>query len=148
MVIDADRQAVVLNMAQVMKIMAILYHSGQKVEYLLMRRPPARGDYWTAITGHVEKDEKLLDALSREVMEETGIGEVSYIIDLRVPFRYTKGGDDIEEHSFGVQVDTKEVRLSDEHTTFEWLEYEAALERLKWDQQKNSLQVLNDMINL
>lgn len=135
-------------MAQIMKIMAILYHSGPNVEYLLMKRPADRGDYWTPITGHVEKNEQLLDALEREIREETGIGEFSYIIDLRVPFRYSKEGNDIEEHAFGVQVDTREIKLSSEHTAFEWVDYETASSRLKWEEQKTSLQVLNDMINL
>ena len=135
-------------MAQIMKIMAILYHSDPNVEYLLMKRPADRGDYWTPITGHVEKNEQLLEALEREILEETGIGELSYIIDLRVPFRYSKDGNDIEEHAFGVQVDTKEIKLSSEHTAFEWVDYETANGRLKWEEQKTSLQVLNDMINL
>ena len=135
-------------MGQTVKIQAILYHPGTEVEYLLMKRPEQRGGYWTPITGHVEKGEKLLDALTREVEEETGIGESSYVIDLRVPFKYRAGEDDVEEHCFGVQVDTKEVKVSGEHTAFAWLPYSDAYGRLKWNEHRTALQVLNDMINL
>lgn len=135
-------------MGQTMKIQAILYNSGPEVEYLLLKRPRERGDYWTPITGHVEKGEKILDALNREVREETGIGDTSYVIDLRVPFSYRQGEEEVEEHCFGVQVDTKEVKLSKEHTEFAWLSYGDAYEKLKWDEHRTALQVLNDMINL
>lgn len=135
-------------MSDVMKVQAILYHAGQSVEYLLMKRPADRGDYWTPITGHVEQGEKLLDTLAREIEEETGISDLSYIIDLRVPFRYVQKDKEVEEHAFGVQVDTKEIRLSKEHTEYEWLDYEEAAGRLHWEEHRTSLRVLNDMINL
>lgn len=131
-----------------MKIQAILYRSSPDIMYLLMKRPADRGDYWTPITGHVEANEKLLDALGREIEEETGISEFSYIIDLRVPQRFVKGDEEVEEHAFGVQVDTEKIRLSKEHSEYAWLTYDEANARLKWDAHKTSLQVLNDMINL
>lgn len=135
-------------MSQTMKIQAILYRSTPDISYLLMKRPADRGDYWTPITGHVEANEKLLDALAREIEEETGISEFSYIIDLRVPQRFKKGDEEVEEHAFGVQVDTDSIRISKEHSEYAWLSYDEANARLKWDAHKTSLQVLNDMINL
>ncbi|MBX8631506.1 MAG: NUDIX pyrophosphatase [Thermoplasmata archaeon] len=135
-------------MEEVMKIQGILYSPGGRIEYLLLRRPDSRGGVWGPVTGHVEKGERLLDALQREIEEETGISELTYIIDLRVPFRYSKGEQNVEEHSFGVQVNTKDVRLSNEHSAYSWLPYEEAMARLTWPNQKTSLQVLNDMINL
>lgn len=131
-----------------MKIQAILYRSDPDIKYLVMKRPAERGDYWTPITGHVETNEKLLDALAREVEEETGISDFSYIIDLRVPFKYKKGEEEIEEHAFGVQVDTEDIRLSKEHDDYAWLAYDEATGRLKWEEHRRSLRVLNDMINL
>jgi 8-oxo-dGTP pyrophosphatase MutT (NUDIX family) len=131
-----------------MKIQAWLYYPGEQVKYLLLRRIEDKGGYWTPITGHVEKGEKLLDALYREVEEETGISAPSYVIDLRIPFRFSKDGEEFEEHCFGVQVETQVVRLSSEHSAYEWLDYYRAMERLKWDEHKRSLQALNDMVNM
>ncbi|MEM3851990.1 MAG: NUDIX domain-containing protein [Methanomassiliicoccales archaeon] len=131
-----------------MKIQAWLYRPGKNVSYLLLLRKEERGGYWTPITGHVEKGEKLMDALYREVKEETGIADPEYVIDLRVPYRFAKDGEEFEEHSFGVQVETDSVVLSPEHQSFEWLTYEAALQRLRWNEQKNALQVLHDMIDV
>ncbi|MBX8633764.1 MAG: NUDIX domain-containing protein [Candidatus Thermoplasmatota archaeon] len=135
-------------MERIMKIQALLYNAAESMEYLLLRRPESRGGMWGPVTGHVEKGEKLLDALQREIEEETGIGELAYIIDLRVPFEFTKDNTKIEEHSFGVQTGTREVRISEEHVEYAWLPYKQAAERLNWPNQKTSLQVLNDMINL
>jgi len=134
-----------------MKIQAILYgrkEEEDEIKYLLLRRPESRGGYWTFITGHVEKGEQLLDALEREIGEETGIHSIAYVIDLRIPMRFTKEGEEIEEHAFGVQVESREVVLSDEHVEYGWMNFQEAMERLKWEGQKNSLRVLNDMINL
>lgn len=135
-------------MADVMKIQAILYRSGDSIEYLLLKRPEERGGYWTPITGHVEKGEQLLDALVREIEEETGITNTTYTIDLRVPFRYRQGDDEVEEHAFAVQVEERDIRLSKEHTEYEWLGYDEAYSRLRWEEHRTCLRVLNDMINL
>lgn len=135
-------------MTKTMKIQAILYSPGANMEYLLLKRPESRDGGWGPLTGHVEKGEQLIDALQREIKEETGIDELAYIIDLRVPFSFKKGEEDIEEHSFGVQVGTREVKLSDEHEEFAWVSFEEAALRIKWPEQKTSLQVLNDMINM
>lgn len=133
-------------MTKTTKILAILYSPGATIEYLLLKRPENRDGSWAPVTGHVEKGEQLLDALEREIAEETGIEDTSYTIDLRVPFGYSKGDEEIEEHSFGVQVGTKEVKLSGEHDEFAWLPYEEAARRLKWQEQKTALRILNDMV--
>ena len=45
----------------------------------------------------------------------------------------------VTEHSFGVHVQSQEIRLSAEHTEFRWVHYEAAHGLLKWDSNKNAL---------
>ncbi len=133
-------------MTKTMKIQAILYSPDTALEYLLLKRPGHRDGSWAPLTGHVEKGEQLLDALEREIREETGIEVMAYTIDLRVPYHFSKGDEEIEEHAFGVQTGTREVKLSQEHESFAWLPYEEAMRRLVWPQQKTSLQILNDMV--
>lgn len=132
----------------IMKIQAWIYRPAEEILYLLLKRREDREGYWTPVTGHVEKGERTLDALYREVQEETGIANLSYVLDLRIPFRFSKNGEEYEEHCFGVQVDTDTVHISNEHSAYEWLDYGSALSRLKWDEHKRTLEVLNDMVSI
>jgi len=103
---------------------------------------------WQAVAGGGEENESLLDAASREFEEETGIGNGSYIqlqsmcympsIAVRKEFLE----DDIvviPEYSFAVEVNNKRIKLSSEHTRFEWLNYEEAIDQLHWDSNKTAL---------
>ena len=57
-----------------------------------------------------------------------------------------KGGNDvllIYEYAFGVDATNEEMRLSREHTKMEWLPYDEAIKKLKWDSNKNALWELN-----
>jgi len=50
-------------------------------------------DSWSLPKGHVEKNETILDAAKREIYEETGLKNISYIKDLGFYDRYRIGLD-------------------------------------------------------
>ena len=57
-------------------------------------------DSWSLPKGHVEKNETILDAAKREIYEETGLQNISYIKDLGYYDRYRiglDGRDDLTE---------------------------------------------------
>ena len=57
-------------------------------------------DSWSLPKGHVEKNETILDAAKREIYEETGLQEISYVKDLGYYERYRigiDGKDDLTE---------------------------------------------------
>lgn len=109
---------------------------------------------WQGIAGGVEEDLTYLDACKREANEEAGITNFDNVIELEsisnmpVP-NVTKKmpwGEDvllIYEHCFGIECKTKEIILSHEHSSVEWLSYDEAKKRLKWDSNKNALWELN-----
>ena len=45
----------------------------------------------------------------------------------------------IYEHCYGVEASNEDIKLSDEHTKFQWLTFEDAKRILKWDSNKNAL---------
>ncbi|MFC1745655.1 hypothetical protein ACFL35_16810 [Candidatus Riflebacteria bacterium] len=53
----------------------------------------------------------------------------------------------IPEYSFAVDVRSRELVLSAEHTELKWLEYEDALDLLKWDSNKVALWELRERIS-
>src|SRR6185436_5441679 len=65
------------------------------------------GNSWSFPKGAVEKEESLLEAAKREIEEETGITELSYIRDLGSYERYSIGKDGTGENKeWGVQKKT------------------------------------------
>lgn len=112
-------------------------------------------EVWQGIAGGVEDfDKTYKDACMREANEEAGITDFSNIIELEsictmpvpnVTKKFIWGYDVllIYEHCFGIECKNKDIVLSDEHSKMEWLNYEDAKKKLKWDSNKNALWELN-----
>lgn len=107
---------------------------------------------WQAISGGVEDNEIPLEAAKRECYEEAGIEDNHEFIELdseaSIPadiFKQSHWGNIyvIKEKSFGVSVHSKDIKLSHEHTYYEWLSFDEAYERLRFDSNKVALWELN-----
>ncbi len=143
------------NMRQPHQILAFPYKKDEKGNYLygiFCRK--GKTERWQAIAGGVEEGETFLEACKREANEEAGISYDAKVIELKsistIPVvNVTKEfiwGEDvylIYEHCFGIDATNESIRLSHEHTKMEWLSYEDAIARLKWDSNKNALWELN-----
>ena len=116
--------------------------------YLLFKR--ADEGVWQWIAGGGEDDEEPEEAARREALEEAGIPQdacltrldsVASIPAVHFADRHLWGEDIyvIPEFSFGVEVRSKEVCLSGEHSAWEWLDYETARRRLEWESNRTAL---------
>lgn len=121
---------------------------GELVQYAVFRRLDA--DVWQGISGGGEDGESPEQAARREAFEEAGISENAPLLRLdsiasipAIHFAdYRFWGNDVyvvAEYSFGVEIGEGEIRLSGEHRDYEWLSYEEAVNRLKWDSNKTAL---------
>ena len=124
-----------------------------KVEYLLLKTTPEREDFWQPVTGGLEEGETKIEALKREVFEETGVKNVVRIVENVGYFDYPdahfiKGFDHIQEYVFGVEVDPDERIVVDgkEHSRFQWCSLQETLQLLKWEENKKALSRLNEML--
>lgn len=121
------------------------------IRYAVFRRTD--GDYWQAIAGGGDEGETPLKAAQREALEEAGLNSNEFLaLDSlnTVPVvgvcGYLRWGPDVlvvPEHCFGVDVRDQELVLSHEHTEYRWVDYDAAVEMLHWDSNKNALWELN-----
>ena len=142
-------------MRQPHQILAFPYIKNEQGEYLYgIFCRVGKIERWQGIAGGVEENETFLEACKREANEEANISYDAPVIELKstctLPvISVTKDfiwGEDvylIYEHCFGIDATGEEIVLSDEHTKFEWLTYEEAKNRLKWDSNKNALWELN-----
>lgn len=126
-------------------------------EFLLLRY---LAGHWGFPKGHVEKGETEEETLRREVEEEAGITGINILPRFKEKIRYIyrANGNEKEERErdgkkinvikkvvfYIAQTTESDVRISSEHTEFEWLGYEEALARITY---ANSRRILKKAHN-
>ncbi len=116
-------------------------------KFLLLRNNPEDsahgGDYWFTVTGSVEVGESIVDAVKREIKEETNLN-VSEILDLKWGSVYSWGGEDHSENNFLVFIKKGKIILNEENVDFEWLSLNDFIKKINWDLDKEEL---GDVLN-
>jgi dATP pyrophosphohydrolase len=132
------------------QVEAILFRrSNRKVRYLVLKRVPERDGFWQPVTGGVEEGETVIEALEREIREETGIENIVRIVEdvyyFEVSHPYL-----MKEYVFGVEVSQKEKIVLDqkEHSEFRWCTLQEALGLMKWNENREALKKLNKMLSV
>jgi len=137
------------------QVQAIMFKKiSGRLHYLLLKTIPRRGEFWQPVTGGLEEGETKVEALEREVLEETGIKNIVGMIENVHYFEYSdpdiiKGYAFIKEYVFGVEIHPNEKIAIDgkEHSQFKWCSFQEALELLKWDENKEALSRLNEILS-
>ena len=118
----------------------IVFRRAPGPHYLLLHY---ESGHWDFPKGHIEPGEDAQETARRELKEETGISQISFLDGYKETLRYF-----FRQKGIGIfkiviyflaETTQSEVTLSFEHIGFEWLPYEAALERLTF---KNSRDLL------
>ncbi len=122
---------------------AVVFYEDQKRPerlYLVLNYPAG---HWDFPKGAVEKGESEEQAAAREIREETGIEVSSFISGFRrkIEYRYRKGSGLSHKQVvfFLAKSNTEQVRISHEHSKYEWLTWERAQSRLTFDNARNVL---------
>ena len=134
------------------QIEVIVFRRVDEVEFLLLKRIPAKGGFWQPVTGGLESsDMSYRDACLRELKEEAGITSFLNIIEEFYTFNFTE---DIErkEICFGVEVAADTVvdfsgNVYPEHSEYRWVSLAEALKLLKWQNNKDAFKVLSEIIS-
>jgi len=115
---------------------------------------------WQFISGGGEDGETPLQSAKREAFEEAGISADNQYYSLETccsistdcfnAHRKIWGVEClvIPEYAFAVNVRTDEMKLSDEHTNYEWLDYEKAKQKLRYDSNKVALWEVDNKIKM
>ena len=126
--------------------------AGGRVEYLLLQRH-AEEDLpltWQPVYGRAKKKETALAGALRELAEETGLAplEVWQVDRIEVFFSMRVDRPTLTAVFCCRVAEDAAVRTSEEHQDHAWLSYEAALERLLWRNQRESLRCVREDIAL
>jgi dATP pyrophosphohydrolase len=120
-----------------------------KIYFLLLKRANKKiyGHLWQGVAGKIEIGESAWQAALRELNEETGLKPIRMFIADYVSKFYEQIGDRINlVPVFGIEVESEEVRLSDEHTEFRWVDVDEAEESLVWNGQKKGVRMVYGML--
>ena len=134
-------------------VFVIVYSNGKNgIEYLLLKRKH-HWIGWEFPKGKIEKVESKEKAALREAREETGLKIMKNKIkrfNLSGKYLYHKKLVDRPEvigqtfTLFSVEAKKGKVKLDRiEHSDYEWLDFDKALKKLKWKNQKQCLKVVN-----
>ena len=127
----------------------IFRKEGKDILYLLLHYH-FKTDYWDFPKGNIESDETEEETVKREIEEETGINDVKFIDGFKekVSYFYRRDGNTVFKEVIFYLVETKEkdVKISEEHTGYEWVDFETAKPRLK-ENSRNVLMRAKEFLN-
>ncbi len=126
---------------------AIVFIKEKEPIYLLLHYEEG---HWDFPKGHVEAKETELEALKREVEEETGIKDIEIIKDFKEKMQYFfKLKKELINKTvvfYLAKTKTKQVKLSFEHIGSIWLAYDKAIEKLTYKNAKEILKKANEFL--
>ena len=118
--------------------------------------------HWDFPKGHVEEGESDIETLKREVSEETGINDLAVLPNFKKQIKYfykAKGGELEERKKEGrpqnvikrvtyylAETTDQNVKISFEHTGFEWLPFNEALKKITYKNSKDVIGEANDFL--
>ncbi len=126
---------------------AVIYNPKTK-EYLLLEHSHKRV-YWSFPKGKIERNETEEQAAIREIKEETNL-DVAFQPGFKetVEYKYTEVKTVVDKKItfFLAFTDSKDVKISFEHTNFIWLNYNDAMKKINFKDTKDLLKKANEAV--
>ncbi len=119
-------------------------------QFLMLKRAEQKiyEHLWQGVAGKIESRETAVEAAVRELKEETGLEPARMFVADHVSKFYEAHADRINlVPVFGIEVGDNEVILSEEHSEFNWCNFDTALKKLVWNGQKEGLSKVYKMLN-
>jgi dATP pyrophosphohydrolase len=116
-------------------------------QFLLLKRSENRiyPGIWQMVSGHIDKKDTAVETAIRELKEETGLKPLRLWVAPNINSFYMPEDDSITLIPvFAAQVEDVEVKISEEHTEFKWLNSEEAKKILAWDGQRRSVDLIKE----
>ena len=130
---------------------AVIYHydpTMRSTSYLVLHYPAG---HWDFPKGAIENKETEEQTATREIFEETGLHVTNFVSGFRKEIEYHYRRQSLLAHKRVIffLAESKEtiVRISFEHSGYEWLSFEQALRRLTFENAKSVLRDANALLS-
>lgn len=111
-----------------------------KTNFLLLHYPTG---HWDFPKGKIEKGETIIETVNREVSEETGIHNLEIIPNFKknIVYYYHRNAGMVHKKVIYLLAHTltTNITLSHEHQNYIWLELEKAINKVTYNNSKNTL---------
>lgn len=117
------------------------------IEFLLLKRSEGQPypGLWQMVTGKIKSEEKAYQTALREIKEETGLVPVQLWVAPTVNSFYEPKDEYIcLLPVFAARVESSEVKLSQEHIDYQWVNKATAQKLLAWEGQRKAVQIIED----
>ncbi len=117
------------------------------IEFLLLKRSERQPypNLWQMITGKIKENENAYQTALREIKEETGLTPLQLWVAPTVNSFYEPKDEYIcLLPVFAARVESNEIKLSDEHTEYKWVDKLTAQKLLAWEGQRKAVQIIED----
>ncbi len=112
----------------------------EKILFLLLHYPSG---HWDFVKGKMEKGESANQTAIRETEEETGIIDVKFLENFEewIQYNFQYQGEIVNKKVvfFLGETKTKDIKISNEHINYTWMDYATAMERTTFDNAKTIL---------
>ncbi|MDR2700402.1 MAG: NUDIX domain-containing protein [Nitrososphaerota archaeon] len=129
---------------------ALIYlKNGSELFYLLLHY---ESGHWDFVKGNIEINETEKETVVRELREETGITDATFVDEFREKIEYyyrRRQGETVHKEVifYLMETNTKTIELSFEHVGSTWLNYTQAMEKLTFKNAKDLLKKANMFLN-
>ncbi|MDH3269319.1 MAG: NUDIX pyrophosphatase [Ignavibacteria bacterium] len=125
----------------------IFRESDKGIEFLLLKRSEGQPypTLWQMVTGKIKGDEKAYQTALREIKEETGFNPAQLWVAPTINSFYEPEDEYIcLLPVFAARVDSADIKLSSEHTEYQWVDKTSAQKLLAWEGQRKAVQIIED----
>ena len=128
----------------------ISYENALGTPMFLVLHYPA--GHWDFPKGAVEKGESEEQAAKREIFEETGLKIDSFLPDFRkeIEYHYRRQGQLAHKRVIFslARSSSQKVRISFEHSGYDWLKFDQAMRRLTFENAREVLKEANSSLSM
>jgi len=112
----------------------------EKILFLLLHYPSG---HWDFVKGKIESGESPNETALRETKEETGITDVKFLdyFEEWIQYNFQFNGELVQKNVvfFLGETKTKDIKISNEHLNYTWMDYYTAMEKITFDNAKTVL---------